>query len=583
MNRSSLSVPLLSVILTLLTVMATAQDVSNIPSERSKFHLFLLAGQSNMAGRGKPEPADKLINPRIHMLDQSGAWIPAVDPLHYDKPRVIGVGPGRSFALEYARAHPDVTVGLIPCSAGGSPIDSWTVGGYHSQTNSHPYDEALDRTKLALKQGVLKGVLWHQGESDSKTKLSDAYQGKLVDLIQRFRTEFADEQLPFIIGQLGMFPVRPWDDHRRRVDAAHKQVAADDPRCEFATSRGLKHKGDNVHFDSASARELGRRFFAAYQRVVGDSQPELIEVKRIWDRAKHNAFTDLTRFKDQWYCVFREGQAHVSPDGALRVLRSKDGEQWESAALIQDSGSDLRDAKITVTPDGQLMLSGAGAIHPPAEYKHQSFTWFSSDGENWSDAYPVGDRDIWLWRSTWHKNVAYGFGYVTNRSTDRFLRLYRSDDGKRYTTHVGKLEAHGYPNETSMVFLDNDICFCLLRRDPSGDSGNGLVGYAIPPYTDWTFTDLGIRIGGPHALQLPDGRMVAAVRLYTPKARTALGWLDPEQGKLTEFLSLPSGGDTSYPGLVWHDGELWVSYYSSHEAKDNPFSSAIYMARVRVP
>jgi hypothetical protein len=89
-------------------------------------------------------------------------------------------------------------------------------------------------------------------------------------------------------------------------------------------------------------------------------KPELVEVRKIWDAAPHNAFTDLVRFKNEWFCVFREGQAHVSPDGALRVITSKDGRQWSSAALLTSTNSDLRDAKITVTPEGQLMLSGAG-------------------------------------------------------------------------------------------------------------------------------------------------------------------------------------------------------------------------------
>ncbi len=81
----------------------------------------------------------------------------------------------------------------------------------------------------------------------------------------------------------------------------------------------------------------------------------LVSVRKIWDAAPHNAFTDLARFKGEWFCVFREGQKHVSPDGALRVLVSKDGETWTSAALITSTNADLRDAKITVTPAGELM------------------------------------------------------------------------------------------------------------------------------------------------------------------------------------------------------------------------------------
>jgi hypothetical protein len=100
---------------------------------------------------------------------------------------------------------------------------------------------------------------------------------------------------------------------------------------------------------------------------------------------------------------------------------------------------------------------------------------------------------------------------------------------------------------------------------------------AKPPYTDWTWRDLGIRIGGPQILALPDGRYVAAARLHEPKSHTALAWFDPEAGTLKPFLLLPSSGDTSYPGLVWHDGKLWVSYYSSHEGK-----TSIYLAKVKL-
>jgi hypothetical protein len=128
-----------------------------------------------------------------------------------------------------------------------------------------------------------------------------------------------------------------------------------------------------------------------------------------------------------------------------------------------------------------------------------------------------------------------------------------------------------------MIFLEDGTCLCLLRRDPFRDSGSAQLGRAEPPYTEWTWQDLGVRIGGPHMIRLPDGRIVAAVRMYDRQTRTSLCWVDPEAGTLTEFLSLPSGGDTSYAGLVWHEGVLWVSYYSSHEGK-----TSIYLAQVRL-
>ena len=307
--------------------------------------------------------------------------------------------------------------------------------------------------------------------------------------------------------------------------------------------------------------------------VVTAASLELLEVKKIWDAAPHNAFTDLIRFKGRWFCVFREGQAHVSPDGALRIITSKVGKSWESAALITSTNADLRDAKITITPDHRLMLSGAGAIHQPAPFKHQSLAWFSSDGKKWSDPVIIGDPNLWLWRTTWHKQTAYSIGYDT--AGENFIRLYTSRDGRHFETLVPTLFDDGSPNETSIVFLPDNTALCLLRRD--GNPGTGKLGSAKPPYTNWQWKDLGVKIGGPHLLRLRDGRLVAAGRFYDGKVRTALAWVDPAAGKLTEFLKLPSGGDCSYPGLVGHAGLLWVSYYSSHEGK-----TSIYVAKVKL-
>jgi hypothetical protein len=105
-----------------------------------------------------------------------------------------------------------------------------------------------------------------------------------------------------------------------------------------------------------------------------------------------------------------------------------------------------------------------------------------------------------------------------------------------------------------------------------------MLGKARPPYTDWAWTDLKRRVGGPDLLRLADGRWVAGVRLYDQgPVRMSLCWLDPESGQLTEWVALPSKGDCSYPGLVEHECQLWVSYYSSHEGK-----TAIYLARVPI-
>lgn len=331
-------------------------------------------------------------------------------------------------------------------------------------------------------------------------------------------------------------------------------------------SRGaIGLRGNGAHFANLYVKE---------ESVRARTNSEIVAVKKIWDAAPHNAFTDLIRFNDQWFCVFREGKSHVSPDGAIQVLVSDDGNTWTSAARLTSTNSDLRDAKIALTPQNELMLTAAGALHPPAKHKHQTYVWFSKDGANWSAPAPIGEPDMWLWRVTWHEGSAYGVGYGT--AGEKLARLYSSTDGQAFATLVPKFFEEGYPNESSIVFEPNNTALCLLRRD--GSPATGKLGSAKPPYTNWEWKDLEVKIGGPHMLRLQDGRLVACVRLYDGTVRTSLAWIDRATGKLTEFQKLPSGGDSSYAGLVWHDDLLWVSYYSSHEGK-----TSIYLAKVRLP
>lgn len=306
-------------------------------------------------------------------------------------------------------------------------------------------------------------------------------------------------------------------------------------------------------------------------KLVSDKQENyVLGTPKIWDKAPHNAFTGLIRHQNRWWCVFREGSAHISQDGTIRVITSTDSISWESAASLKSNVEDLRDPKLTITPDGRFMLSAIG-LHNKTK-KYQSYVWFSNNGRDWTQAVAVADPNYWLWRVTWHKGFCYGVGYESGPVGS--VRLYRSQDGKKFETIVPNLYDKGRPNESSIVFLSDDTAICLLRRDP----GNALLGIAKPPYTEWTWKDTGTRVGGPQMLVLPDGRIIAAVRLSDGVNRTSICWVDPQSGRLSEFIKLPSGGDNSYAGLVWYDDLLWVSYHSSYYGK-----VSIYLAKVKIP
>ncbi len=345
------------------------------------------------------------------------------------------------------------------------------------------------------------------------------------------------------------------------------------PKRDFAVLVATNAGGDEA---PKACDEVAAALIDEYLRTP--RKPELLDARKIWDRAPHNAFTDLLRHKDEWLCVFREGAGHVSHDGAIRVIASDDGETWTSAAHIETPDAslpDLRDPKICHTPDGRLLLIAGAANRREGQKRHRTIVWFSDDGRRWGDATPVADENVWLWRVTWHKGKAYAVGYG-REGAERIARLYRSDDGRRFRVLVPRLFHKGYPNEATLRFLPDGRCLCLLRRD--GRPNTAQLGTASPPYTAWSWKDLGVRVGGPNFIRLPGGRFLACTRLYDGGTRTSLQWLNPEKGTLTEVLRLPSGGDTSYAGLAVHQGLLWVSYYSSHEGK-----TSIYLARMRLP
>lgn len=241
-----------------------AEDKAELPAKEN-FHLYLLVGQSNMAGRGKVTPEDQKPHKGVLMLTKDLRWVPATDPMHFDK-KIAGVGLGRTFGIEMTDENSDVTVGLIPCAVGGSPILAWEPGGYHESTKTHPWDDMMPRAKAALEKGTLKGILWHQGESDSKEELAPEYEERLHALVKRFRKELNAPKVPFIAGAMGNWPERPWNEWKKMVDQAHRNLPATVPSAAYVSADELQHR-DKVHFNRESYLEFGKRYAEALKKL----------------------------------------------------------------------------------------------------------------------------------------------------------------------------------------------------------------------------------------------------------------------------------------------------------------------------
>jgi hypothetical protein len=308
-------------------------------------------------------------------------------------------------------------------------------------------------------------------------------------------------------------------------------------------------------------------------RAQKPTAAEIVDVSMIWGRAPHNAFTDLVRFRERWYCVFREGRDPVSPDGAIRVLTSADATTWQPVALLTLAGADLRDPKLSVTPRGLLFLNAVAVYREPSGVRHQSLVWTSYDAREWDGPMTVGDPNFCPWRVTWNGTQAYSAGYGTEGTPS--LRLYAGTEGAKFNLQASNLFDGDRPTEASLLFLPDGIALCLLRT--GGATPTSVLGKSRAPYRGWSWTNLKTFLSGPNLIRLPDERYVAGGGMTAGNARTSLAWLDPDAGTLREFLVLPSGGDTGYPGLAFHDGLLYVSYYSSHEGH-----AMIYLAKVKL-
>ncbi len=248
-----------------------------LPADPACFRIFLLMGQSNMAGFGcvraeDPwQPGDRDPVPGALAMGgqctlKSGVprgwsrWRPAAHPLHLNQ-RSAAYGLGLPFALQLREEMPETTIGLIPCAWGGAPIDRLGPG-------SPLYANALRRARIAAKSGMLAGVLWHQGETDAEVDaLAAAHAGKLAALMAALRKDLESPALPFLIGDLAGFGDErrkpEFVERRRIVRDGLRRVAAEDAHAALVESEGLAGV-DAVHFGRGALLEFGRRYAEAY-------------------------------------------------------------------------------------------------------------------------------------------------------------------------------------------------------------------------------------------------------------------------------------------------------------------------------
>ncbi|MEN8230652.1 MAG: sialate O-acetylesterase [Bacteroidota bacterium] len=232
--------------------------VKKLPA-RQNVWVFILAGQSNMAGRGVVEPMDTLPDKRIITISKEQEWILAKEPLHFYEPKLAGLDCGLSFGREMIGELPDsVTIALIPCAVGGSSIHQWL--GDSLYRNVQLLSNFKEKVGFAKSYGTIKGILWHQGENDALTDRIAVHEQKLKKLIATFRSIVGNNQLPFLMGELGSFRGAPVQSRYDSINHILHSVAESDENSFVIETDDLKSKADHVHFNAAGQRSMGWRF-----------------------------------------------------------------------------------------------------------------------------------------------------------------------------------------------------------------------------------------------------------------------------------------------------------------------------------
>jgi hypothetical protein len=239
-------------LLVCLIPLVTAEDKINV--DKNQHHIYLLIGQSNMAGRAAYSEEDTKAIPNAFLFDDKDNWQEATNPLNrYSTIRkdlkVQRMGPGYSFAQIMASKGNNITIGLVVNAKGGTRIAQWEKG-------TDFFNDAVSRTKKAMKTGTLKGILWHQGEADQKNK---AYIEQLSKLVTDFREALGQSELPFVAGEI-----------RESGEEINKQINELTQKLKntgVASSKDLK-TFDGTHFDVASAKILGSRFAEEMSKLI---------------------------------------------------------------------------------------------------------------------------------------------------------------------------------------------------------------------------------------------------------------------------------------------------------------------------
>ena len=331
--------------------------------------------------------------------------------------------------------------------------------------------------------------------------------------------------------------------------------------------------------------------------VAGEARAgaKLDWMKRVYADGRHNAFTDLAYWRGHYYLCFRHAASHMSMDGEIRVMRSADMRTWEPCGALNTLGDD-RDPHFAATNDALYVYFGTwDLVHgegpaPPDRGAVRTHCASTADGERWSEVRGVYKPGWWLWRVRWHDGAFYSPAYtaVRPKPSSRETRLLRSEDGIEWSL-ASVVTKERMAGEADVRFQP-DGSMWLITRTGDGD-GNALWFRSDPTRTTWESTNTGALVHAPVIAKWRERYFIAG-RGRGAEGSVTRVW-ELVDGCAEEQITLPSGGDTSYPGLVadpaslsGNEPTLFISWYSQHERDDIPNggqdTSSVYVGRIIV-
>lgn len=302
----------------LLTVLLAALFSGVKADVDPNFYIYLCFGQSNMEGNATPETVDKTNVPeRFQMLAcvnfnstspkrTMGKWYKAVPPIVRDG---TGLGMADWFGRTMVQQLPGKKIGVVDVAVGGTSIrgfmqdevaayiasmnpssEGWLINYFKAYDND-PYKRLVDMAKIAQKDGIIKGILLHQGCTDNTMqdwpqKVKKIYDQLIADL------NLNATEVPLFVGELASQAAGGscWA-HNAIIDKVPNVI----PNSYVISSTGCPQKGDGLHFTAAGYRTMGRRYAVAALSAMGITPPYFSFYETDFIPNSKSTYTEKTR------------------------------------------------------------------------------------------------------------------------------------------------------------------------------------------------------------------------------------------------------------------------------------------------